>query len=156
MFHHQSCSTPPALPPESRFAVQVTAKQQKEEDDGDRRRIVEARLVERQLVDVGDEDFGGATGAAIGHDIDEVETRHRIEHADHEAEEQRWPQQRKGNAQETAERIGAVDRRGLIEIGGNVLQAGEDDDHVESEHLPDVRGDHQGSAQVKELRNGIG
>ena len=59
---------------------------------------------------------------------------------------------RKKRAQAGAPSIRAASYR----CGGNALQPGQQDDHVEAEHLPEIRQDTQGSAQPSDSRNAIG
>src|SRR5690625_1476090 len=106
-------------------------QQRQDENRADRRGVAVLTEEERLLVDVEDEHRGRPRRAPGGHDEHQVQAAGDDGHGGHdEDEEAGGPQQGEGDGAEALPRSSAVDSGGLIVLGRDVLQPGQEDDHV--------------------------
>src|ERR1051326_502142 len=78
------------------------------------------------------------TRATTGEHKGEIEDLEGIYDRNHGGEEDGRREQRQGHAPEQLKAIGPIDTSRLEVRGGYTLQAGEKDDHVEAQPLPDA------------------
>ena len=97
---------------------------------GDRRGVAHLQVLEGVAVEVDREQQGGVVGAALGHDEGFGEDLQRADDAQDQVEEGDVGDQRHGDGEETAPAAGAVDLGRFVEILGDPLQAGEEDQHA--------------------------
>ena len=94
-------------------------------------------LAEEVLIDVGHHNFGLAGGTAVGQSQDQVGDLQRTQDSVHQNHLQHGAQQGQGDGEELTGVAGAVDFRSLVHFGRNGLQAGHEEQHVDTEVLPD-------------------
>src|SRR5699024_2061914 len=98
----------------------------------------DVELLERLLVDHPAEGAGGGPGTAAGHDRDDVEGLRGGDDPGDGQEERDRAQQRQGEVAEELPSVGAVERRRLVDVPGEVEDRGVADDGHEAEPLPGV------------------
>src|SRR5205085_11008129 len=110
-------------------------QEREDEDDGEQRHrqgrgVAELEELERLPVDVVDRRGGRVGRPPVGHDEDGVEQLERGDERDQQHEYAGPVEQWQRDVPEAPERPGAVDARGLVVDGGDVLQPGQKDDHA--------------------------
>ena len=104
---------------------------------GDRRRVAEIEGAEALPVEEEAERLGRLAGAAAVGDQERLgEKLHRADDREHDAKHDDRLQQRQGDEEELPRLRDAVQRRRLVDVLGNRLQSGEDDDGVVSRPAP--------------------
>ena len=114
-----------------------------------RRAVAEIQLGERGAVGVEVEDLGRRAGAAAGRGEDRGERRERDHHAQDDDDHDRRPDQRQRDVDEALPRAGAVDARGLVDVGRQRGEAGEDHQERERRPLPGVDRDHRDQRELR-------
>src|SRR5439155_14455408 len=97
--------------------------------------------LERLVVDVHHHRVGGVTRPTLCEHERQVEHLERVDPGDDQHEEGGGGQQRHGDVAEALKAVGAVDGGGLVEVDGDALEAGQEDQHVVAKAFPDGHDD---------------
>src|SRR4029450_802418 len=128
---------------ELRVAAQEAELQQREhQDDGEEHPRHRGGGAEREevleggLVEVLDDGAGAVARAALREHEDLPEDLERADDVGDEDEEEHGAEQGQRDGPEAPDRAGPVERRRLVEVAGNVLEAGQVDHEVVPRHPP--------------------
>ena len=100
------------------------------------------------LIGVGGEQVRGVGRSAAGHHVDDLEVGERLDHREQHHDHGHRQQQRPGDVPEPLPGLGAVDGGGLVELGADGLQPGEQADGEERHAAPDVDDDDRDHGEV--------
>ena len=125
-----------AIPPPQLQLQHGPGQNQHEQHEGRRRGIAHVPPAEALLVHQQHHAEGAVGRATLGHHIRLGEHLKIANHGHERHEQEGRPQQRQGEVTELSPGAGPIDARRFIELGRDILQAGDEDDHVEAEVLP--------------------
>src|SRR4051812_22831067 len=127
------------------------AKDRDEEEDSSGAALAEGKIAKGQVVDVEDQRPAGVERPAVGQHEDLVERLEGKDDGDDDREKNRRREERQRDVAKDPEAIRAVDQRRLLKRWRNVLETGEEDDHIQSEAPPNAD---QGDGRHDEPRGG--
>ena len=118
------------------------------QDERQRRSVAHVEVVEGLFIEVVEVEIGGLQRAALGDDKGLGEDLEGIDQLDDQQKEEGRRQQGQGDAPEALPAVGAVELGGLVQMGRDVLQAGQVD-HRAAAHAPDAHQRHRGQRPVR-------
>jgi hypothetical protein len=100
--------------------------------------LAEGEIAEGQVVDMEDQRPAGVERPTVGQHEDLVECLERKDDGDDDREKDRRREERQRYVAKDLEAACAVDQGCLLKRSRNVLETGEEDDHVQTEVPPDA------------------
>ena len=123
-------------------------EQEREHRERDRGTLGQQPGADAELVGVGREQVRSVGRSAAGHDVDQLEVGEGLDDREQHDHQRDRHEQRPGDVPEALPGAGAVDGGGLVELGTDGLQAGQQGDGEERHAAPDVDDDDRRHGEV--------